>query len=108
MPSAQEAADALPSNFDVTGLTSALSNPQQALRMLDRNNDGVVTKDDLQLLLQQFGINGMIAKTLAKYMFKELDANKNGTIEASDLTHANGILTRLMKMKRGAGTQQDK
>lgn len=100
MPSKGEAASAIPSNFDIDGLTNAFSNPVEAFRMLDKNGDGKITRDDLQKLLQQFGINGFAAKVLAKYMFKELDANGNGTIEPSDLTHANGILSSLMKMKQ--------
>ena len=103
MSSAHEAADALPSSFNMSGLSNAFSNPMQAFRMLDKNGDGRVTKEDLQLLLEQFGINGMAAKVLAKYIFKQLDANNNGTIEPSDLTHANGILSSLMKMKQGGG-----
>ncbi|CAF0743319.1 unnamed protein product [Rotaria sp. Silwood1] len=103
MSSANEAANALPSNFDVNGLKNAFSNPIQAFRMLDKNNDGRVTKEDLQLLLQQFGINGMAAKVLSKYIFKQLDANGNGTIEPSDLVHANGILSSLLKTKQGGG-----
>ena len=100
MSSAQEAAHALPSSFDLNGLSGAFSNPAQAFRMLDKNNDGRVTKEDLQMLLEQFGVNGMAAKILSKYIFKQLDANGNGTIEPSDLVHANGILTNLMKMKQ--------
>jgi Ca2+-binding EF-hand superfamily protein len=100
MSSAHEAANSLPSNFDINGLTNAFSNPAEAFRILDKNNDGRVTKEDLQLLLQQFGINSMAAKVLSKYFFKQLDANGNGTIEPSDLVHANGILSSLMKMKQ--------
>jgi len=103
MSSAHEAANALPSNFDLGGLTNAFSNPAQAFRMLDKNNDGRVTNEDLQVLLTQFGVNGMAAKVLAKYIFKQLDANGNGTIEQSDLTHANGILSSLLKMKQSGG-----
>ncbi|CAF1351460.1 unnamed protein product [Rotaria magnacalcarata] len=103
MSSAHEAANALPSNFDMNGLSNALSNPAQAFSMLDKNGDGRVTKDDLQLLLQQFGINGMAAKVLSKYIFKQLDANGNGTIEPSDLVNAKGILSSLFKMKQGGG-----
>lgn len=103
MSSAHEAANALPSNFDLNGLSDAFSNPMQAFRMLDNNGDGKITKEDLQVLLQKFGINGMAAKVLSKYIFKQLDANGNGTIEPSDLTHANGILSSLMKMKESGG-----
>ena len=104
MSSAHEAANALPSSFDISGLSDAFSNPMQAFRMLDNNGDGKITKDDLQVLLQKFGINGMASKVLAKYMFKQLDANGNGTIEPSDLTHANGILSSLLKMKESGGS----
>jgi hypothetical protein len=100
MPSAQEAANAIPSSFDIGGLSNALGNPTQIFRMLDKNNDGRVTKEDLAKLLEQYGVNGMAAKVLSSYLFKQLDANNNGTIEPSDLTHANGILTNLLKMKQ--------
>ena len=103
MPTSREAAHALPSNFDMSGLTNAFSNPAQAFSMLDKNGDGRVTKEDLQKLLQEFGINGMAAKVLSKYIFKQLDANGNGTIEPSDLVHANGILASLSKMKQEGG-----
>ncbi|CAF3463444.1 unnamed protein product [Rotaria socialis] len=93
MSSAHEAANILPSNFDIGGLSNALNNPAQVFSMLDKNNDGRVTKQDLALLLEQFGVNGMAAKVLSSYLFKQLDANNNGTIEPSDLVHANGILS---------------
>lgn len=103
MSSAQDAANALPSNFDMGGLSNALSNPTAVFNMLDKNDDGKVTKEDLAKLLEQFGVNGMAAKCLSSYLFKQLDANGNGTIEASDLTHANGILNSLLKMKQSGG-----
>lgn len=103
MSSAQEAANALPSNFDIHGASGAFSNPTEIFRMLDKNNDGRVTKDDLAKVLEQFGVNGMAAKVLSSYLFKQLDANQNGTIEASDLTNANGILQSLFKMKQSGG-----
>lgn len=103
MSSEHEAANALPTSFNAQGLSDALSNPTQAFRMLDKNGDGRVTKEDLEILLQQFGINKMGAKVLAKYIFKELDANGNGTIESADLVHANGLVSKLLKMKQSGG-----
>jgi len=100
MSSAQEAANALTSSFDMNGLSNAFSNPAQIFSMLDKNNDGRITKDDLAKLLQEYGVNGMASKVLASYLFKQLDANNNGTIEPSDLTSANGILNNLLKMKQ--------
>lgn len=99
MSSEEEVADTLPSKFDVNGLSNAFSNPAEAFRMLDKNGDGRVTNEDLQLLLQQFGVKSVAAKVLAKFIFKKLDADKSGTIEPSDLTHANGILSSILKMK---------
>jgi len=72
MSSEQEVANALPSNFDINGLSKAFGNPTEAFRILDKNDDGRVTKEDLQILLEQFGIKGFAAKTLAKYIFKKL------------------------------------
>lgn len=103
MSSAQEAADALPSNFDLGGLTSAFNNPARLFSILDKNNDGRITKKDLEMLLTEFGVNGMAAKVLASYLFKQLDANNNGTIEMSDLTNANGIIHSLLRMKSSGG-----
>jgi Ca2+-binding EF-hand superfamily protein len=99
MPTEKEAASALPSSFDMAGLSNAFSNPAEAFRMLDKNGDGRVTTEDLQILLEQFGIKGTAAKVVAKFIFKKLDANGNGTIEPSDLTNANGILSSLLKTK---------
>ena len=100
MSSEQEIAKALPSNFDASGLSQAFSNPTEAFKLLDKNGDGRVTVEDLQLLLEQFGIKGFVGKAMAKLIFKKLDADKSGTIEPSDLTHANGILTSLLQMKK--------
>ena len=99
MSSEQEIAKALPSNFDVQGLSNAFSNPAEAFSMLDTNGDGRVTIDDLQALLGQFGITGPVGKAVAKLIFKKLDADKSGSIEPSDLISANGILTSLLQMK---------
>ncbi|CAF2911568.1 unnamed protein product [Rotaria sp. Silwood2] len=100
MSSEREAADALPSSFDVGGLSNAFTNPTEAFRMLDQNGDGRVTEADLTILLEKFGIKGLSAKVLAKFIFKNLDADRSGSIEPSDLTHANGILSSLLNMKK--------
>ncbi len=92
MPSEQEAIDAISSNVDINGISDTLNNPTQIFRMLDKNNDGRITNEDLQFLLAQFGVNNMAANSLSKYIFNQLDANKNGTIDASDLTNAGNIL----------------
>lgn len=99
MSSEEEAASQLPSSFDVHGLNNALGNPREAFRMLDKNGDGRVTTEDLQILLEQFGIKGMAGKVVAKFIFKQLDADRSGTIEPSDLVHAKGILTKLLQTK---------
>ncbi len=103
MSSEQEVANAMPSNFDMDGLSQAFTNPTEIFRMLDKNGDGRVTKEDLKLLLEQFGIKGVAAKVLAKFIFKKLDADGNGSLEPSDLTHANGILSSILKMKKSSG-----
>ncbi|CAF1031038.1 unnamed protein product [Didymodactylos carnosus] len=100
MSSAQEAANALPSNINTSALQGAFSNPMQLMSMLDKNGDGKITKEDLELLLKQFGINGTAAKVLAKYLFKQIDANKNGIIEPSDLVQASGLLLNLFELKQ--------
>lgn len=103
MPSEQEAIHAIPSNIDMNSIADAFNNPAQIFRMLDSNNDGRVTKEDLQTLLERLGVNGMAANILSKYIFKELDANNNGTIEASDLVNAGNILWNLFEKKQNTG-----
>jgi hypothetical protein len=39
MSSAREAANVLPSSFDMGSLSNALNNPTQIFSMLDKNND---------------------------------------------------------------------
>jgi Ca2+-binding EF-hand superfamily protein len=99
----QAAINAVPSSLDIDGVTNTLNDPTQILRILDRNNDGRITKEDLELLFEQFGINGMAAKVVSKYVFNQLDANGNGTIEASDLTNAGDILWSLLQKKQSSG-----
>ncbi len=99
----QEAIDAVPSDVDINGISNTFNNPTQIFRMLDKNNDGHVTQEDLQLLLTQFGINGMPANILSKYIFKQLDGNNNGTIDSSDLANAGNILRSLLQKKQNSG-----
>jgi Ca2+-binding EF-hand superfamily protein len=98
MSSEQDVADTLPTNFDNDGLLKAFNNPPEALLMLDKNGDGRVTKEDFQLLLEQYGIKGFAGKTSSKFIFKQLDTDGSGTLESNDLTHANGILAGLLKI----------
>ena len=49
MASEYEAADALPSDFDMNGLSRAFGSPSQIFRLLDKTGDGRVTKEDLRL-----------------------------------------------------------
>ncbi|CAF4123948.1 unnamed protein product [Rotaria magnacalcarata] len=64
----QEVADALPGDFDLYGLTKAFNNPLEALKLLDSNGDGKITKEDLQELLERFGFNSFAAKITAKLL----------------------------------------
>jgi Ca2+-binding EF-hand superfamily protein len=103
MPSEQEAIDAISSNVDINGISDTLNNPTQIFRMLDKNNDGHITNEDLRLLLEQLGINGMAANILSKYIFNQLDGNNNGTIDANDLANAGNILWNLLERKQNSG-----
>ena len=76
MSSEQDVANQIPSSFDISGLSNAFSNPTEAFRMLDKNGDGRVTKEDLQILLEQFGIKGLAAKVLAKYLFQAIGCRR--------------------------------
>ena len=104
MSSEKEAINAMPSNTNMDSLFDTMNNPTQIFRILDKNNDGRITKEDLQLLLEQFGINGMAATILSKYIFNQLDANDNGIIETSDLANAGNILWNLLQKKQNSGS----
>lgn len=100
MTSEKAAANALPANADINGISDTFNNPAQVFRILDKNSDGKITHDDLQLLLQQYGITGMAARIVSKYLFDQLDANDNGSIETSDLANAANILWNLFQQKQ--------
>lgn len=100
MPSEHDAAKALPTDVDVNGIADAFSNPAQIFAMLDKNSDGRITRDDLQALLEQFGITGIAANVLSKYIFSQLDANHNGSIDGSDLVNVGNILWNLFQQKQ--------
>ncbi|CAF1002259.1 unnamed protein product [Rotaria sordida] len=99
MSSEQEAIDSIPSDIDINNISDGFNNLTQIFHMLDRNNDGRITKEDLQLLFEQFGINGTAANTLSKYIFQLLDRNNNGEIETSDLVNVGNILWNLSQKK---------
>lgn len=100
MSSEDEVIDAIPPNIDINQISDTLNNPVQIFRMLDKNNDGRVTNEDLQLLLQQSGIKGTASKMLSKYIFQLLDRNHNGVIEASDLVDVGRIIGDLLEKKQ--------
>ncbi|CAF2713412.1 unnamed protein product [Rotaria sp. Silwood2] len=99
----QDAINAIPSNIDINNISDRLNDPTQIFNMLDKNNDGQITKEDLKLLLEQFGINGMAANILSKYIFQQLDSNNNGIIETNDLANAGNILWSLLQKKQNSG-----
>lgn len=103
MSSEREAIKAIPSDVDINGITDTFNNPAQIFGILDKNNDGKITNVDLELLLSQFGVQGMAATILSKYLFNQLDANNNGTIDISDLANAGHILWSLLEKKQNAG-----
>ncbi|CAF1143856.1 unnamed protein product [Rotaria sp. Silwood1] len=96
----QEAINVIPSDININNISDGFNNPTQIYHMLDKNNDGRITKEDLQLLLEQYGINGMAANILSKYIFQQLDSNNNGIIETSDLLNVGNILWDLLQKKQ--------
>ncbi|CAF1474224.1 unnamed protein product [Rotaria magnacalcarata] len=81
-----------------------LGDPAQLFQLLDKNNDGRITKEDLQLLLERFGVPGAASNSVSKYIFQQLDANHNGIIETSDLANAGNILWNLLKKKQSSAS----
>ncbi len=103
MSTEQQAIDAIPSNVDINNISDTLSDPTQFFRMLDKDHGGYITKEDLQLLLQEFSIDSTAANILSRYIFQELDTRNQGTIDSSILANAGNILWNLLQKKQKSG-----
>lgn len=87
-------------------------------KKFDRNGDGKITAEDIQIYLQELGVGGVspcvyllaeewsfsegfcLFSVLAKALFKAVDQNKNGTLDFTDLM---ALTTLLNKLYGGAG-----
>ncbi|UJR29196.1 hypothetical protein I4U23_010410 [Adineta vaga] len=92
--------------FDTIG--GAYQNAQQAqsfLKKLDRNGDGKITIDDVQLLLQGLGL-GSVSTNISKALFKAVDRNGNGELDLTDVMALAAIVSKLQsRFGSGANPQ---
>ncbi|CAF0982112.1 unnamed protein product [Rotaria sordida] len=91
--------------FDTIG--STFENAQQLqglLKSLDKNGDGKITIEDIQLLLQGLGL-GSVSPHVSKALFKAVDKNGNGVLDLTDVMALAAIVNKL-NSRFGSGAKQ--
>ncbi|CAF1003148.1 unnamed protein product [Rotaria sp. Silwood1] len=76
---------------------SGLNNVKQIYQMyksLDKNGDGKITVEDVEILLKEMGL-GFVSKHLARTLFNIVDTNHNGQLDFRDLLALTSLLKRL-------------
>ncbi|CAF1172650.1 unnamed protein product [Rotaria sordida] len=63
-------------------------------KQFDRNGDGKITADDIQIYLQEVGL-GAASPYLAKALFQTVDQNHNGSLDFTDLMALTALLNKL-------------
>ncbi|CAF1115176.1 unnamed protein product [Didymodactylos carnosus] len=63
-------------------------------KTFDKNGDGKITKEDIELYLRGMGI-GFVSPYLAKSLFAAVDSNHSGTLDFVDLMTLMGLITAL-------------
>ena len=63
-------------------------------KSLDKNGDGKITVEDVEILLKEMGL-GSVSKHLSRAIFNVVDANHNGQLDFQDLVALMSILKRL-------------
>ena len=61
---------------------------------MDKNGDGKITVEDVEILLKEMGL-GFVSKHLARAIFELVDTNHNGQLEFRDLVALVSILKQL-------------
>ncbi|CAF4692358.1 unnamed protein product [Rotaria sp. Silwood1] len=91
--------------FDTIGTTYENAQQLQSLlKALDKNGDGKITIEDIQLLLQGLGL-GSVSPHLSKALFKAIDKNGNGTLDLTDVMALAAIVSKL-NSRFGSGANQ--
>ncbi|CAF4324623.1 unnamed protein product [Rotaria socialis] len=79
------------------GAGSTIQNVQKMYAMykqLDKNGDGKIAVEDIQLYLQELGLGGA-STYLAKGIFQAVDQNQNGTLDFTDVMALTTMLNKL-------------
>ncbi|CAF0712060.1 unnamed protein product [Adineta steineri] len=87
-------------------ISGAVGNAQQIqglLKSLDKNGDGKINIDDIQLILQGLGL-GSVSPYISKALFKAVDRNGNGELDLTDVMALAAIVSKLQG-RFGSGAQ---
>lgn len=92
--------------FDTIGTAYGSAQQLQGfLKKLDRNGDGKVTIEDIELLLQGLGL-GSVSGNVSKALFKAVDRNGNGELDLPDVMALAAIVNKLVGRFGAQGVNQ--
>ncbi|CAF2509867.1 unnamed protein product [Rotaria sp. Silwood2] len=92
--------------FDTIGTTYENAQQLQSfLKALDKNGDGKITIEDIQLLLQGLGL-GSVSPHVSKALFKAVDRNGNGVLDMTDVMALAAIVSKLNSRFGSSANQQ--
>ena len=62
--------------------------------MLDKNNDRKITVEDVEIMLEEMGLN-FVSKPVARALFEMVDTNHDGVLQFRDFVAFMGLLKEL-------------
>ncbi|CAF0993204.1 unnamed protein product [Adineta ricciae] len=89
----------------IGGAYQNIQQVQGLLKKLDRNGDGKITIDDIQLILQGLGL-GSVSTNVSKALFKAVDRNGNGELDITDVMALAAIVSKLQTRFGSGATSQ--
>lgn len=69
-------------------LTQSFTNPEDAFAFFDKNEDGVLDKNEVKSLLKEAKVGGFIRGLVAKKLIEKFDESKEKTIDWKEFQQA--------------------